>query len=182
MSLPNLEPRDIHRQSGPVGMDSLDCLIPTEKVVSLLDKKYGKQSMVVKTVALLTANGFTTQDIAEELELPVSEIHNVLSQPACKEHLRRLMMNVSPERLNSIIKAVAVDAIIKMSSLLTSLDDRTVFAAAKYIIDRSLGDIDKPKNPLLKQQDASNPKAALDAITQQINSAQRRLAVKLPTP
>jgi hypothetical protein len=181
-TLPDFEPRDVlSGSSGPLGLSSLDSLIPQEKIVSLLDKKYGKQSMLVKVVALLTSNGFTTQDIADELGLPVSEIQNVLAQPATKEHLKRLMLNVSPERLNAIIKAVAVDAIIKMSSLLHSIDDRTSFAASKYIIDRSLGDSEKPSKPLLRQEEVTNPKAALDALEQQIQNAQRRLSVKLPS-
>lgn len=174
---------DAMNESRAMSLDVLDemsgqATCVDAEVVSLMDKKYGKQSLLVKSVALLMANGYTVQDIAQELGVVEEEVRNVLNQPATKEHMRRLLMSVSPERLNAIIKAAAVDAVIKMQKLLQS-DDRVAFVAAKYIIDRSLGDVEAPKNPLLKQGDLQNPASAVAEIDKQIADARKRLSSKV---
>ena len=158
-------------------MDLAENIDFSEQRKELLQKKYGADSIVVRSVALALFTGMTTVEIAAELGMPEEEVSKISRLDTTKLRLRNLLTAADPARLQTILKAASIDAVLQMRNLLHSQDQRTALTAARYVIDRAFGVQTAPKSGL-QGHELDDPTSALEETRKQLEEARRKLNTK----
>jgi hypothetical protein len=153
-------------------IDISDLLLtgPEEKVTR---HSFGAKSWL-KAAAALAANGFTRPEIADKLELSDTELDIAYKSP----DFPKLVSTELASRgisVSTFLRSQVVDAILLISNMMSDprVKDQTRLAAARDLLDRTVGRVTTPIEPADTSSDLASRAAAIDAEIETLESQER---------